>query len=233
MDYKIFMKKGFTLTEVLITLAIVGTIAALTIPSLVTKVDNEEKIAALKKSVTELSQVTNLIVSKNSGSVVGLISNDNSFLDNYAKYLLLTKQCRAGQDMGKCWHADGTVKDLQGKPLGLGVSADYDSWCTRAISADGRLYMFQLDSSNCTNNLYKINGTNVRCGAIWVDVNGFKKPNQVGRDIFTYILISTGKVMPEGADESSQDCDPNYDRSGWSGFGCANKIVKDGWKINY
>ena len=50
-------KNGFTLAEVLITLAIIGVVASLTLPSLMTNTAEQQAITALRKSVNTLSEV--------------------------------------------------------------------------------------------------------------------------------------------------------------------------------
>ena len=49
------MKKGFTLAEVLITLAIIGVIAALTIPGVIVNTQQSEYKTGLKKAVSVLN----------------------------------------------------------------------------------------------------------------------------------------------------------------------------------
>ncbi|MDD3238143.1 MAG: type II secretion system protein [Candidatus Gastranaerophilales bacterium] len=49
-------RKAFTLAEVLITLVIIGVIAAMTIPSLLNNTNKQETITSLKKSYSVLSQ---------------------------------------------------------------------------------------------------------------------------------------------------------------------------------
>lgn len=55
------MKKrsGFTLAEVLITLGIIGVVAAMTIPTLIQNTNSAKFSAQFKKSVSTLSQVSN------------------------------------------------------------------------------------------------------------------------------------------------------------------------------
>lgn len=54
------MKKGFTLAEVLITLVIIGVIAAMTIPTLMNSTNNQEFRVGLKKSISALNQAMSL-----------------------------------------------------------------------------------------------------------------------------------------------------------------------------
>jgi len=48
--------KGFTLAEVLITLGIIGVVAALTMPALVANYKKQEAVSKLKKSYTMVAQ---------------------------------------------------------------------------------------------------------------------------------------------------------------------------------
>ena len=50
------MKKGFTLAEVLITLGIIGVVAAMTIPTLIQNTNSVRFATQFKKSVSTLSQ---------------------------------------------------------------------------------------------------------------------------------------------------------------------------------
>ena len=51
------MKRGFTLAEVLITLVIIGVIAAMTIPTLISSTGDQEYKTGLKKAFATLNQV--------------------------------------------------------------------------------------------------------------------------------------------------------------------------------
>ena len=54
------MKKGFTLAEVLITLAIIGIVAAMTIPTLVNNYRKKDTTAKLKKFYSTMIQAIQL-----------------------------------------------------------------------------------------------------------------------------------------------------------------------------
>ena len=54
--YKKYTYKGFTLAEVLITLGIIGIVAALTIPTLISKYQERVTITRLKESYSMLAQ---------------------------------------------------------------------------------------------------------------------------------------------------------------------------------
>lgn len=63
--YKKYTYKGFTLAEVLITLGIIGIVAALTIPTLISKYQERVTITRLKESYSMLAQAYQFAVNKN------------------------------------------------------------------------------------------------------------------------------------------------------------------------
>lgn len=61
------LKKGFTLSEVLITLAIIGIVAAMTIPSLMQSIQDKDRRVAYNKSVAIISEATQQLAAKDIG----------------------------------------------------------------------------------------------------------------------------------------------------------------------
>ncbi|EKE02811.1 MAG: hypothetical protein ACD_20C00328G0004 [uncultured bacterium] len=59
-------RKGFTLAEVLVTLAIIGVVAALTIPALIQSTSQTELKTALKKSLATLNQAIVMSIAQDS-----------------------------------------------------------------------------------------------------------------------------------------------------------------------
>ena len=62
------MKKAFTMAEVLITLGIIGIVAAMTLPSLVQKYRERQYVTALKKAVSVLDNAYRLFLFQNGGN---------------------------------------------------------------------------------------------------------------------------------------------------------------------
>lgn len=60
-----------------------------------------------------------------------------------------------------------------------------------------------------------------------VDVNGDKKPNKLGRDIFLFLLTQDG-IVPAGADVSANDSDC---KQGGAGYHCTARVIQEG--MNY
>ena len=95
-------KKAFTLAEVLITLAIIGVVAAVTLPTVVANYQKKQTVTKLKKMYTLLNQVIQRAEAEY-GETEGwdyktMGSTDeekyNYFIDNYLiKYLNVAKKC--------------------------------------------------------------------------------------------------------------------------------------------
>jgi len=101
------MKKGFTLAEVLITLAIIGVVAAMTIPTLIFNTQNKQFATMLRKKQAEFIQVLKLSVVYN-GDMSGWdwSMDTDSFVSKYFAPYLKISNC------GDCWTAYTFPKGL-------------------------------------------------------------------------------------------------------------------------
>lgn len=221
-------KKAFTLAEVLITIAIIGIVAAITIPALMNNTNDKELIAAFKKTYSTLSQVAQQVKNDSGGSILGECSSAPSggiycIRDDFANYLSVAKKCdwaSTEKPLSECqgtgnwlkYSASGTINNSSGTALLLN---------------NGVTVIFQWYSSTCT-------GTDGTCAQIMVDVNGFKGPNQVGRDFYYMYLMPDG-IKPAGYQGSFQasagqlstyGCDLSLYPSG-SGLTCAAKYLSE------
>lgn len=214
--YKIkIYKNGFTLAEVLITLVIIGVVAAMTIPTLINNTKKNEYVAGLKKANSVLSQAV-LKIGQNKGYPVGDYSffrNDN-FIDEFVKVVSINKKCSNFIDcFGK---NDIDYKNLAGQNSGI---ADGKS----AVTSDGQMYSYY--SIGATYGISEEDKANA-IGRIVVDVNGGKGPNIIGYDTFVFYLVENKGIIPAGNVSS-----PNCTNSG-NGWDCAGRVLKEN-AINY
>ena len=88
------MKKAFTLAEVLITLGIIGIVAAMTMPQLLPKLEKIKTEAKLKKFYSVIGQSTNTILVENGGwSGLDYSLTASVFFDKYySKYIPVLKK---------------------------------------------------------------------------------------------------------------------------------------------
>lgn len=218
---------SFTLAEVLITLAILGVVAAITIPSMINNINNEKLATSLKKEFSTLSQATQLISNDNGGSLKGLCNdNDNNCLrDWYGRYLKNMKSCDKNASLDICWHNNSGTRIA----YWLNGSA-VNSWpgsLAVGITADGAFVRYSDVSKDCLNDFYGNLKETIGCGRIVIDVNGFNQPNIVGRDIFYFALLKN-RLAPYSIDLTGFTCDTTSS----SGQGCTAKVLQDG-AINY
>ena len=199
-------RKAFTLAEMLIVIAIIGIIASVVTPMLFGTTSDAVLKAAWKKSYSDLTQATMMIVADNGGSLAGAFPGDvagtEDFKNAFASKLNIIKDCSGSSTYGGsgtgagadgCWHSTGTGNwyFLNGKTISAGGSGVCNSGL---ILNNGSLIYFGIDNSNCSQTA----GDYTRCGYVIIDVNGFKKPNTVGKDIFA-VNITSNALIPWGA----------------------------------
>lgn len=188
-------KNGFTLAEVLITLAIIGVVAVLTLPALMTNTQEQRAKTALKKGIntlTEAAQMNASIAGFDYSSITSEATND---ADTQSLYGLLAN--RAAVDFQTSDKASKTKqKSYQGK--------DED-----ALSAENYVVFFRDGSSLIFNPAKTTAGSTVvgdkKVGtpmddglpygipAIY-DTNGAQGPN-----ILSYCVGEKGTLNPLGA----------------------------------
>ena len=220
--------RGFTLAEVLITLGIIGVVAAITIPSLINITQGKELEAQYKKAYSTLSQA---VLRMNAEQ--GYIATWNSyspcsteFANVFNKYFVLYTNC------GKSGCVSSLEKDEEGKDLGL---KGYKSYTGRSSIAAAWFDDGQFISSDGT--FVAINHCDQKNKiTIGIDINGMKKhPNKIGHDFFLFQIQEDGKLLPMGAEgTTSNGWSGNPDNfcsktstGGSNGFTCAYKASYD------
>jgi len=220
-------KAAFTLAEVLITLGIIGVVAAMTIPTLITAHQKKVTATKLQKAIAELTQAYRL-----SYDDVGDISLEGSldmggkkYFDTYlAPYLKVSTYCT--KENNACGYGLGVgFPGLNGGYSGLHVYDKSDNR-TAFLTTDGFLFIILVGSVG--------SGTENRAvDHIYVDINGTTGPNIMGRDTFRLQRVIDEKginIFPYGYDFATSVVDAECSASG-TGFTCAEKIRRAGWKI--
>ena len=228
-------KFGFTLAEVLITLGIIGVVAAITIPTVINKTRNIETISRLKKIYSVLSQALNNAKAQDTDFSDFVIKNDLDSVKQFYYGVLkpnikITKECI---NTGGCWAKD--TKTLGGEVpymfrAGKGMGADIIVFNT----ADGYSIIIDGYSRGQFGVNYTGNSESTGMFVFFVDINGTKAPNIVGRD--TFMLVYDGdKLVPSGRDASDTYVNNSCSKSSgaYIGYCCLEKIIRDGWKIKY
>lgn len=238
--------RGFTLVEVLITLGVIGVVAAMTLPTVVAKYKEKQTVVTLKRSYSILNQAF-LRATQDYGppsswsgiftSGGGCGSCAQKIAEILSRYINRIEACYEGTysydengnlvfdkgEKARCGGSDRMFpKQLNGSlenVLGnIYVSGNF----ARSVFSDGTLFITATASNNCTNKYGTGANQNNYCGYVFLDVNGGNKPpNQYGVDLFPFYLTETGFV-PFGVDNSFN---ANTCKTSSSGIGCTAWVL--------
>ena len=168
------VKGGFTLAEVLITLGIIGVVAAMTMPTLINSTQGAQYKAAYKKALSALSQAVTLNVALDEWNFADLSSDDT-----YSLQTMLNSR------MNVVRTETGTFEDPKGAKYeakigkanaGQGVNAAQDTTGnTTLFFNDGIMFTYKPgDATACT----QADGATAKICYGFIDVNGIKGPNR-------------------------------------------------------
>jgi prepilin-type N-terminal cleavage/methylation domain-containing protein len=217
--------KAFTLAEVLIALVIIGIIAAITVPTLIQRYQDQALKSALKKNYSVLKSALDKYQ----------VENGERFLPNEAtrigvkstlmKYLNVLTDCGVGSKA--CIPFYSTETDTQKNP---DTYKNYNGTSKITLSCfddgqfvlnDGSLILIEHATDNSSTTY------------ISVDVNGYaKKPNRLGKDLFMFHLTNKGELLPMGAKNtrfysSSDSYCSNTSTNPMNGASCTAKVLRN------
>ena len=226
--------KAFTLAEVLITLAIISVVAAITISGVVADYQKTQTISKLKKFYNSFYQVYALSTAKHGSMINWDIGRAGdgiqtmAFLNQYIiPYLKVVDkpQIIAESNLRKTYfYMNGTESSFP----------------------DGFVY-FRLNDGSAVR--AKLNNQDADLGharelLVFYDTNGESGPNRMGRDIFifiydlaedrrqgvtnfrpySYVGLKRKNLLSDG---DKYNCNKNQ-----RGFRCSAVIMMDGWRIS-
>lgn len=205
--------KGFTLAEVLITMTLIGIVASLTLPALVTDVQRQQVGPALMRAYAALETAHALLINENDWYTFKSCCNDANH--TYAACFtgfVLPKLSAVEIDRDKDYvNFSGTAETLPDKGY---------------QTSNGFVYYLLADEADAA--------------IIYIDVNGnMKGPNTLGKDLFIFdIDKNDGKVYAKGSKinaVSSGDWTTTCPESGPTDGGgtCAGAIIDNGGKVPY
>jgi prepilin-type N-terminal cleavage/methylation domain-containing protein len=175
-------KAAFTLAEVLITLGIIGVVAALTLPSVIQNAQRRELQTGLKKGYSTIAQALDMYYYDNGERLTN--ADVRQLRPILMKYIKDIKDCKNSN----CVPTDSNIYKNYTGTTNLYMSMFDDG---QFVLPDGSFIL--IDNGGGSNYLF-----------ISIDVNGYKKgPNRLGQDLFMFqILNSNGKLTPMGTPET-------------------------------
>ena len=196
-----FRRVAFTLAEVLITLGIIGVVAAFTLPTVIQSYQEKVTVTRLEKTYSSLSQAFEQAINNN-GTVDNWCDNEdlsnnykicsNKIAEKLKPYLKIIKTCQVCQQ--GCFGNEYKFLYSNGW-------AYYNSNAQQFVVADGITVTFNAENGDRYENLWcqvNKNETNSywryvgNCGEVFVDINGSKAPNIISKDLFYFRIYKDG-----------------------------------------
>ena len=236
----VIQKSAFTLAEVLITLGVIGVVAAMTLPTLIKNYQQHETVNRLKETYSILYNAVRMSETEN-----GLLesweipdANDwganaytygKTFFEQYLKpYIKVVKECKYLSN--ECW-ADEYIRPNNSVTEYFSASSNQSY---SIILANGSIIGIWPRDTGCQ---------------LYIDLNGKKGPNQIGKDAFNIIIskIPINNIgygiydksgiyfIGQGFDRttltSSTERGCSKKATTYAGSYCGALIMHDGWKI--
>ena len=222
-------KAAFTLAEVLITLAIIGVVAAMTIPTLIANYQEKQTVSRLTKAYATISNAYQMAKIENGELFAwgfkensaketdpdtgdyeiadSAIENSNLFWAKVVPYLKVVK------------HTDTTKDNYQFETYTLdGRKTDILTLSVVELADGTAFFGGYIGDYKCID----------KCGDFGVDINGINtKPNTLGKDIF-YFDITKNMIKPKGKIDNQpfdEYCNISITTSNYNGYGCTAWVL--------
>ncbi len=216
-------KAAFTLAEVLITIGIIGVVAAMTLPALIQNKQNKELQTALLKNYSIIQQVLEKMALDRGARPKTSDFGYLEFAPEFMKYFNHTVKCSESQE--GCASKTENENDSTDKTL-------IKEYLTYNKSRNVSTTYFDDGKFRTVTEYYLFENQNSDLLIITVDVNGIKKkPNIWGHDLFSFQLLENGKLVPAGTPDTkfhdkNTYCSANSSNK-LNGIGCTYYAITD------
>ena len=181
--WKNFRKIAFTLAEVLITLGIIGVIAALTIPTVINQIKHKELETGFKSAYSTFSQG---FINMRNEDGEGLSKNytyydrendtypnEQEFENKFYKYSKL-------KSIGVCDYGGKKIRNYNDTKDANAYFPNIN-WYPKHLLSNGMCFYSTINASTIM---------------LFVDTNGTKGPNKLGHDCFFFYIDKSDRLVP-------------------------------------
>ncbi len=222
-------KKGFTLAEVLITLGIIGVVAAMTLPTLIAKHQEKEWVTAFLRVYSLLN------------TAYRMAQEENGTFEDWAGVTISPTDGKPNRNTA----SNGVfIYNTMVKPyLNVNqafVDGNNTSGDNKCMAAN--VYTLTKETFDANNLCRKIPAVSLPSGEcilfgtqyadFIVDVNGTKLPNTLGKDLFVFSfdavrhdVIRPGYIQ-RGWTDQAKYCDPTSSNGWIAGISCGNWVLR-------
>ena len=196
---------GFTLAEVLITLGIIGVVAALTMPALITNIQDRVQQKRIENINQKLSKVTDKMAVQSGLTGYGTTM---AFVQEMSKHMKIAKICD-NEHLAECWPTQEVTLNDEGKTWEISktknaktlkISNKPEDWADTVgiITGDGtgmilsynKKCEFNVDDVGLKYDSSTGKSNSLVCLSGVYDWNGSSKPNKLGKDVTTLGMAS-------------------------------------------
>lgn len=231
-------KRGFTVSEIMVALAMIGIIGSLTIPTFISSNKNKANASKLATTISAVENgFTNMIVSEAvqnlSETRFGRIDANNStdlagILGDYLKL-----------------NGDSAFNDYGFNLINGDTLNNFNGNRTLQLK-NGALLMYQIDPVEVDENDARNLGGTITgsTGKMLIDINAENNPNTVGRDIFYFRVGDDGLLYPAGGlnfsileeghnaglwrNGGEYSCNDNNKQ-----LGCTARLIENNYEVDY
>lgn len=243
---------GFTIAELIVAMSVIGVVAAITLPSVITNHQNKVLQMSLQKAYRDLDNNLEELHASNYRKTFyqSLLASTDGIKDFFINYYDIPEQCEELADGTKsCTYPnlcgeEGTPDKAQ--PCFAANYADISTTTDKAFTCTGgRAVQLKDNTSICiipaspaqeakeavaadpANGIEAQEAQEAKDATpaiVYMDVNGSEPPNIGGRDMFKFQI--NNYTIVDNSEEAS--CTTSS-----VGEGCLKKIINDKWKVKY
>ncbi len=224
--------KAFTLSEVLITLAVVGTLAALVVPGLIKDYNSKANMTMLQNMVANLQSAVQTQMTREGATDL----DATDIVKNPEKFFRTLDVVNASSD-AKYFPNLNNYKILSGAAL---TAIPKTCKASAKMKNGVALCMSTFAPSMSTDA-----GRTRHVATIYIDLNGVKEPNIAGVDFFAVYIVPITTILGSGISmpthpgdiagvsintPAGKSCNTNSD---FSPIGCYSQAEQSGFDPNY
>ena len=199
-------KAAFTLAEVLITLGIIGIVAALTMPALITNIQDRIQAKRIENINQKLSKVTDKMAVQSGLTGYGTTM---AFVKEMSKHMKIAKICD-NEHLAECWPTQEVTLNDEGKTWEISktktaktlkISNNAEDWADTVgiVTGDGtgmilsynKKCEFSVDDVGLKYDSSTGKSNSLVCLSGVYDWNGSSKPNKLKKDV-TMLGLASG-----------------------------------------
>jgi len=225
-------KPAFTLAEAMITIGLIGIVAAMTMPMLMTNYQKKVTLTQLKKVVHELNQAMKFAVADAKFEDLNYAQSTYKFFKQYFTSIMVVSETTMEKvkARGKIYRQ---ISGAEEKDLAI-MKQNLDKTHILNLNNGAQLILPDTDTRTTPHNQ-----------TIYIDVNGFGPPNTFGKDCFMMVITTNNKILFHNTDDGNPvklgiardtlingpsehryQCNPQG-----RGMWCGALIESDGWEF--